>query len=289
MDMNKVGLFMAMPSVDVGAPFVTNKDPDTLTRHKGKGFVGVGHVPTGNNPDALLDKSFKRLSENDVYMNPGALERRQRAKEREKNVSERPFFPTNPPKKSTGPGNKYGCIGQVPEHIYMTKGEGGDEKKAERRETLRNFITAPGKPGATLGPQPDYMPEQYMPARVLEREERKKARERIPKAFVSGGRPSTTGFFSNFTYQAGPDKKPSRDNRPITAPFRPSSPPRKGYNSSISKPLEYMEDPYKPPLRSVDRDRASGVFKPSSGPKSCPVRNIYPSDPQRRPRSPEIF
>jgi len=283
-DINRLGVFSQPGSIDIGDPF--HKEHNLPQRFQGKQFLTHG-TKVGKNPDALIDRDYKRLSEGDQYVDPGTYERRAKVQEKSKNISERPFYPSKPSAKATGKGTHFGTIGGMYKH------ENDDDPNAPRNtETApRNFYTNPSKkggygtPGTTIGKQLDVMSEPYLVSRELEKVERREARGRIPKAFQSTHK-SGSGLFdeSVFRYEPGAFKPREVQRKPpIPKPFTPSHPAKFGYNSTISKFPEYKPDPLDEKLAKERAERAAerskkGIFKPNSGFKSRPNSVINPLD-----------
>mmetsp|Transcript_18056 Transcript_18056/g.58963 ORF Transcript_18056/g.58963 Transcript_18056/m.58963 type:complete len:281 (+) Transcript_18056:57-899(+) len=271
-----MGIFSQMSSICVGDKFdKTEKLPE---RFLGKQFTS-GATITGNNADAMLDKTFKRLSEGDTYLDPGALERKHRVAQRKMNISEKAFYPSQPGRKAPGPGTSYGCIGKQPD--YMAETADTNEKDAA---VGRNFYTNPpkkggfGVPGTTISPANTYLPDEYLASRTIDKVERAKAREKIHKPFNSTGT-SRGGYFDSKIFENAPGAFVPRDREKYKADFkafRPSHPAKKGFNSTHFP--SYVEDPLDAKIEKAKAEAAErkklGVFKPSSGPKSYPIRVV---------------
>lgn len=101
-----------------------------------------GGTKWGTNPDALIDKTFKRLSENERYVDPGKHEREYNLKQMEKRTG-KAFYP---PKKSNGP------IGAPYPNTNDDERETPKQPPAPRgifTNPMKNGC--PGTPGLTLG------------------------------------------------------------------------------------------------------------------------------------------
>ena len=238
-----------------------------------------GGTKSGTNPDALIDKQFKRLSENERYVDPGKHEREYALAQQAKRTG-KAFYP---PKKSNGP------IGAA----YPNTND--DEREQPKQPPgPRGIFTnpmkkgCPGTPGLTLGKPHDSMPEPYLVSRELEKVERKAARARIPQAFTYSAKP---GLFDNSVYKYEPgawaEPEPKRRNpdevRP--KPFRP--PPKNSpyIKEAINPVPEYVPDPLEEKIKSErekakeTREKLGKAFIPPSSQRSMPVSGISPLEP----------
>lgn len=288
--MQSLGVFSQPGSIDIGDAYA--KEHKMPQRYLGKQFLTHG-TKWGKNPDALIDHEFKRISEGDQYMDPGANERKERAARKNKNVSEKPFYPSKPASRSWfSKGTQFGCIG--PQYQHEKEFDEEALKAAAREPVPKNLYTSPGKkgtygfPGTTMGKPLDLMDEPYLVSRELEKVERKVAREKISKGFISTHK-SATGLFDNNIYSYNPGdwaEKPKERKPPLEKSFRPTHPPKKGYNCTINSFPEYKEDPEEVKLREAREERAAerakktvkGVFYPNKGPKSKPTAAVNPLD-----------
>ena len=272
-ELTRSGLFSAATPLAVGSQY---QEGDPLPqRYKGKQF-GVPFPGSGH--DMTIDKSFKRLSEGDTYVDPGALDRKAAVESRKKFASPKPFFPSSPARKSVHKGSWSGCFGKAPEFMRDEKDE------AQAVEHLRNFTAAVpkkgsyGTPGTTIGKPLDYFVEPYQPAREMEREEKKKARAAIPKAFNATARPGLISDMSYLRYEPGafaPREKPPKEEPTGRPRFRPSNPPKKGRAyAGIGKFPELMDDPYG--LKDPPPPKFPINFKPTGGIKSFPYTDLNP-------------
>ncbi|XRB05844.1 DUF4586 domain-containing protein [Pycnococcus provasolii] len=284
-ELTRTGLFSAMPPLCIGSEYETgDKLPE---RYQGKQF-GVPFPKGGH--EKTISKDFKRLSEGDTYVDPGAAERRKDVESRKKFASPKPFFPSNPAKTSSHKGSWQGCFGKSPE--FMRDDEREDAKPP--REHLRNFTAAVpkkgsyGTPGTTMGKPLDYFPEPYLPARAMEKTEQKAAREKIQKPFISTARPGLIAKKDYLSYEPGafaPKEKKSKEVSEDVASrprFKPSNPPKKGRAyAGIGKFPPSMDDPYG--LKGEPPHKFPIVFKPNGHAKSFPHRDNNPFMGEAKP------
>mmetsp|Transcript_1244 Transcript_1244/g.2894 ORF Transcript_1244/g.2894 Transcript_1244/m.2894 type:complete len:298 (+) Transcript_1244:299-1192(+) len=284
-DMNRLGVFSYPGSVDVGAEYAQFKDK-TPARWGGKQMIPKGSV-TGNNPDALIDKTFKRISDGDRYVDPGKHEREYAVAQRKLNITEKAFYPPKPPVKSVGKGSNFGCIGKP----FANSNE---EEKAQPKgpPEPRGMFTNPtkkggfGVPGTTIGKPIESMPEPYLVSRELEKVERKDARSRIPKAFNYSATPGLFDTNNVFAYEPGAWAEPEKKRGGDESKPKPFKPAAKGRPMHVP---EYIPDPLDEKERicreqfKKERDAIPMVFKPPSGQKSRPVVDINPMVPTGPP------
>ncbi|CAG9467379.1 unnamed protein product [Pedinophyceae sp. YPF-701] len=232
--LQKTGFFSEQTFTDVGDVYDDNKTAATLPRHHGRQFtVSVGKH--GKQPDALFDKTFKRLTEGDKFEDRWLIERRIKKLGNEALDSKPAWRPSHPAPRATGAGSTIGCIGKVP---LLTKSvTGGTVSSAHAGAPgKRNFYTAPAKRGGAGWPERDrtiggtqleYMRDDYMPGADLTRKAKQESRARIPKPFVGGSKVTTP--FTRSTFMTDPARPVRHKVKPFSGkPFRPSNPAPKG-------------------------------------------------------------
>jgi hypothetical protein len=245
----------------------------------------------GHLNDALFDKGHKSLSEGDKYLDPGTIDKKERIEASKKKITPEGFKFTNPGRKSTGLGGGEGCFNAYPhetEYPVVRKGE----VPAKHNPLPKNMTTCPPKkggpgfPGTTLGPPLPYISDP------IDGEKRMAATETKAKVSKFVGGPfraacKRTDYFDTQPNVAAskvysldralPAKKSAPTVAPpITTPFKPSSPPRKGYNKVPIIP--YQEDPIdlqaKKAREEAAANKPSVTWKPVSANKSLPTRSI---------------
>lgn len=236
------GQFNLPGSIHAGDHYIKDKMPQ-LSRHSGKQFAVPGRV-WGTNQDAMIDKEFKRLSENEVYIDPGMIERKLFPKG--KNIVEKAFLPpSNLKVLSKNKGTHEGCFNKI-EHV------GAPERIPKRTETIgpRNFtVKKPvkgsyGQTGHFIGPSPEFIADPFLMGREVEKRDKIRARERIVKPMNTGGR-CTNGLFDNNIYseEPGPTYRTRRKaDLPQFKAFKAPGPPKTGAINTFTYP-EYIADP----------------------------------------------
>lgn len=244
----------------------------------------------GAQPDALFDKKFKSLSEGDKFIDPGAVEKKDGAENRKKLITGDGFKFSSPSTRSAGLGNYYGCFtrGYKHETEYVVTKKGELPNKAN--PAPRNILTGPpkrgtyGTPGTTLskGDEYRYISDPY--------DASKDGSEKKPGAAVPfKAACKKTDFFDGHSNVAAskiysldrplPARKPEPPpvKAAATVPFKPSSPPKRGYNSTMGK-VEYREDPFelreKKAREEREKNKPSVVWKPVGAGKTLPTRSI---------------
>jgi hypothetical protein len=258
----------------------------------------VGTSKRGNAPDALFDKKFKSLSEGDKYIDPGVIEKREVVESRKRLVTDQGFKFSTPGSRSAGLGNYYGCFTKNWSHetdfVVTKKGELPSKPPGGNR----NMVTNPpkrgtyGVPGTTLsrGDEYKYISDPFdYDKRAAQGETVKsdKSADKTGVPFKAASRrldyfDSQPNVAASKIYSLDkplPAKK--ADVAPaqhvVSVPFKPSSPPKRGYNACITK-YEYREDPFELREKKAREDRQknkpSVVWKPVGASKSLPVRSI---------------
>ena len=74
------------------------------------------------------------------------------------------------------------------------------------------------------------------------------------------------------------------------APFKPSNPPKKGYNKTIDKFPPYKEDPMKPTMRKKTEEGADErKWKPTHNKKTIPSTSITTNYRNLKTEFPSVF
>ena len=105
-------------------------------------------------------------------------------------------------------------------------------------------------------------------------------------------------FNSNKNLLAENPPIPHRAPKPKTAPliehdkpFKPSNPPKRGYNKTLAKFPAYKEDPKKPITRRVpvEGEEDKPKFKPSYNTKSRPTPSVATNMRNMKASFPSVF
>lgn len=248
----------------------------------------------GNGVDALLSKKFISLSDGDKYVDPGYYEKRDRLERERKRVG--PIFKhTSGAKTACGSGTYFGTFSErnPPPHLVeyqvTKKGEMPDKAKPQ----LRNITTNPprrgtyGTPGTTLsrGDEFKYVSDPYEGEKRREAQQAKESTRRIVGPPFKGAC-KRGGFFDESAHgvskvytidKALPAKRPGTDSKatPVAKAWRPGG----ALVSAITKPPEYMEDPFEAKEKAAREQRKKdrpthGTWRPIGGSKSLPTKPI---------------
>jgi len=186
-----LGLFSEPSYLSNGDPYDPPETKDG--RHKGLNIV-TQTIKRGNVPQYVcFDRTYRRISEGDTYLEPGALERKWKKQAWLKCQTADGFRFSHPAKHRTGLGDVTGNFSKWPEFIPR----GGMEKKTKNDippPAKPNIITSPVKKGSYgvhgtnlgKGTEFSYMIDPYDRPRELEMEERKKFKEKT--AYFSNGK-----------------------------------------------------------------------------------------------------
>lgn len=207
-------------------------------------------------------------------------------------------------KKSSSPGDTAGTFQGNIEHLPENKAEGLRKKVDISCITRRNILTSPGKCGGpgtsgTLigGKNIEYVSSDYDAYEKVLKKDRRVHRERMGdrRPFTSTTR--RRDFFDcNVFADDGANRKPKEQTRKReigeVKVFRPSSPPKSGYNSTLSPFPESMPEqfddrerrlallplrrqPFKEAFKTIpDNLRERKPFRPTTGPRSSVVKPI---------------
>eukprot|EP00998_Keelungia_sp_KM082_P005975 NODE_2255_length_1102_cov_117.243077_g2237_i0.p1 GENE.NODE_2255_length_1102_cov_117.243077_g2237_i0~~NODE_2255_length_1102_cov_117.243077_g2237_i0.p1 ORF type:complete len:294 (+),score=59.35 NODE_2255_length_1102_cov_117.243077_g2237_i0:118-999(+) len=283
-------MFSEPKYISVGDDF--DKKVAVPDRNRGGQFK-TSPAKKGKGPDALFDKKVKTLSEGDKYVDPGVAEKRKKMEQSKKKLTPEGFKFTNPGTKSSGKGGDWGCFAK---HKHESD---HPEKKGPPKNgpAPKNIVTNParkgtyGTPGTELGKGDEYKytPDPYEGERRRELQQAKAASSK----FIGGpfraackaneffdGQPNLAASKIYTIDRALPPKKQAKrgPDPVVTVPFKPSSPPKRGLQGTLSKPLEYKEDPYdareKAEAAARKKNKPAVTWKPVSVDKSLPVKSI---------------
>jgi hypothetical protein len=286
-----LGLFSEPSYISIGDEY----DPPTKRagRHGGLNImtqnVKKGQVPQYTN----FDKTFRRISDGDAYLMPGALERKWRREAWMKCRTSDGFRFTHPPKHRTGLGDVTGNFNKWPEFIPR----GGMEKKTKDDippPAKPNILTNPVKKGSYGvhgtymggGTEFNYMIDPYDRPREMEMEERKKFKEKT--AYFSGGKSFHTTSHArdcfDKTIYIDPEAlrggyRPEKSDKSLEGkpPFIPSQPPKSltAFTGCFSKfPKAVPEPPDANSSGKPGEEVMKAVFIPSSPAKSMRQKSI---------------
>jgi hypothetical protein len=299
--MQNLGIFSQPSYISIGDSYAKeahatskdDKEKKDYARHQGKQFT-TSPSKRGKVGDKVFFDGFKPLYEKEKFEDPGTQEKVYAKEQKKKNIVPKPFAPSSPSKRNTGLGGYYGTIGGTYEHqVEYEAQKKGDKPKPVEHEK-RNFVTSPSKKGtygvphSTIGPAFEYKNDPY----DLERENQlkdnaEKIKKRIGQPFKSTAHP--LDFFDTHKNVAAstvygtddkvlsPKKEKTTTEKKVEKPFKPSSPPKRGLNSTFAPFPEYQTDPYEVKHEKDDKDdkdKARPVFKPVSNAKSTPTRSI---------------
>ena len=89
-----------------------------------------------------------------------------------------------------------------------------------------------------------------------------------------------------------PQRKPAPKKDPLMthdAPFKPSNPPKKGYNRTLDKFPEYKEDPMKHVTRKEKPEEERPKWKPTHNKKAFPMPSVTTNMRNLKTEFPSVF
>lgn len=210
----------------------------------------------------------------DKYVDPASMERQYQLAKKKKFNHESEFKPADGSKSDPFSAS----YKHMTDHVATKKNYRGPDGKVVVQP--RNIVTNPSKEGhgdSTVGhllskgykheADPYNRPKELQ---AKERLEHKKKLQEAPFRSVSHG----NGQFSSFKETFGKDGKVLDPAKPRTQSptgkiheqaFKPSNPPRQGYNKTINKFPEYKPDPIKIAVRKFDDPAAKkDPYKPNN-------------------------
>ncbi|KAL6760705.1 hypothetical protein V8C86DRAFT_2550287 [Haematococcus lacustris] len=260
-----------------------------LQRHQGKQFAAP-FPPKGTDQDGLLDKATKLTVEGDHYQEPRDL-----AKEvgSHRQIHGKPFVPGSGPKDRCGSGSLHGIFGPASGQLDTDASLGSRSPNKLLTASLdgkRSIYVNPSKKGTYGYPlqdrsigqtRYDFIPDEYMRGRILDREMKREARAKVPKPFlatsVTNKSPLTVAAIGPATKLAARGGSAPSDNR---KPWKASNPAPRGRGYGALSAIEYIAAPPQMPLFHKE---AVKPFRPGGGPYSR--LSMWPINPfQYAPR-----
>ncbi|KAK2964491.1 putative protein of unknown function (DUF4586) [Blattamonas nauphoetae] len=158
--------------ITIGDPYVDPKPFSARSAHlppKQPPFVPTSPPKRGHTNDAFIQKNYTPLnSKDEPYVEQETLRRKERAQSAKRNISNKPFVPTSPPKRSSTPGDQYGQIGKPPEYTSPLPKE-SKTKEDPSKQHLPNVKVGRFRSGGagqvidTFGPSYEYICENDKP------------------------------------------------------------------------------------------------------------------------------
>ena len=294
------GTFSTPSYGGVGEPFDDKRQLDARTTGRQFTTNKSRHGQIGDNWNRGNGKRqpVQRLFEGEKYIEQFKLEQKHASEQRKLNLTENGFRYPSAPKKDSGLGNYYGCIGpkhtHLPEYDAVAKGA----KPGPVVHEMAQILTSNPKkgygastPGCIFGPGPlkgesglgryggreyAHATDPYDSAHLKEKEMAAHDAELIagrPPFKTAGpaidcfdgkpdGRVATSGVFTEDPRL--PERPPSPKGEPVSsAPFFPAKAPRSGPMGTFNRFPTYMEDPLAKKLEKAkeeaDKAKLEGV------------------------------
>ncbi|XP_023670472.1 cilia-and flagella-associated protein 96 [Paramormyrops kingsleyae] len=281
-DMERVGLFEEMSYISIGDKYVpVSYRPFNESAQRNKQMLaGIPKKKCGLQV-GYFDSQFGRVFEGEAFSDPLKLRRQYRMQQAKRNLG-KAFLPSSGEKRLSGVGSYYGTLSgpitavsalQIPKKPYKSPG--------------KNILTNPAKKGSGYGyPNVTLSRFESHSADPYDRPREMLKKEIVAnRALVKGGvfrlNLHPKEYFERNPYKLDaplPPVKTTDIKKNFTVPFKPSSPSKKmaGMKAGTfgAYPL-HSADPYitrRPKDVSTTKER--GIFRPSPGPKSMPVKSI---------------
>ncbi len=150
-----------------------------------------------------------------------------------------------------------------------------------------------------LGGTIPYVEDPFNRKRELEKKERDEHHSKLQEKPFSNKVKGREVFFNNVqTYgedRVYPPRTPPLKREPIMThdvPFKPSNPPKRGYNKTLEKFPPYKEDPMRPVLRKKESPEGADDkpnFKPTYKKRSVPCPSVSTNYRNLKSEFPSIF
>ena len=294
-----LGLFsnIVANSINIGDEYVKKRGLNVDPRTKGKQFQ-TSPLKLGKTADVTFNK-FTTLAVGEPFVEMAIRIRHERNESLKKQIVDKPFRPSSPPKRSTGHGTHYGTFSPLKNMKTTDEYDKRPAKKGEVALGPKNILTNPpklgtyGMIGTNIGGKPEGVTGEYTYSSEPPKGRPSTAPEKL-KPFVpsSPSQKGTYGFqhlningihnphgvIGEYTYQADPiaTTRSHKSDTEAVKPFRPSHPSRRGrgfYGTFRWSGQEYKEDPETDKWNRLRAERRrelekAGVFRPTSHPKS---------------------
>lgn len=172
------------------------------------------------------------------------------------------------------------------EYDQVQKNFRSDENPREVLIGPRNLLTNPPKAG-NVGPNTSfggiipYIEDDYERPKKLATLERE-AGQKLMQDKPFSQKVKQTELFNSYKSVIGedipiPHRPPRKTSPPLMEhdkPFKPSNPPKLGYNAAFEKFPQYIEDPKKPLERKMEEEDEKPRFKPTHNSKSRPTPSV---------------
>ncbi|KAL0486090.1 hypothetical protein AKO1_001783 [Acrasis kona] len=299
-DMQVLGIFSQPSYIGIGDKFHKDKgkqiqffysitSKDVKGRHTGKQLLTnpskKGRVGTNTTFGA-----FNPLYEKESYQDPGFQEK-QFSKTEKVKIKAGPFKPSSPSKRSAGLGNYYGTIGNSYPHMTDFNVVKKGDKPKPIEQPKKNIMTSPSKKGTygylktTIGGEYEYKSDPYNASNEKALQEKKLHKSRIvgqPFKSTSHGldffdthkNVAASAVYGTDSKVLPPRAERSEERKRVEKPFKPSSPSKRGLNSTFTPFPEYKSDEYDKASDPSKKQTNERVFKPVSYEKTTPCRSV---------------
>lgn len=212
--------------------------------------------------------------------------------------NEKPFKPQSQVKHPVKSAYEH-----MTDFVEIQKNYRDDENPRDVMIAPRNIQTNPIKRGqigkqVTFGGTVPYIEDDYNRPRMFAVAEREYHQSKLQDKPFSQKVKRTETFNTNRAILEENPMLPHRAVKPKTAPaiehdkpFKPSHPPRRGYNKTLAKFPLYQEDPKKPITRKVliEGEEDKEKFKPTHNVKSRPTPSVATNMRNMKAAFPSVF
>lgn len=277
--MDRIGLFSEPGYTTINDPY---RQASLRERGQEKGLKPM-QIPGSKTKNSTLvgyfSAKFDRIMQGEAFSDPIKLRRQDRLKEKKKEITPKPFMPSNPSKKQSGDG-----AGTFSGKIEYFSGRPRDREPYSAPP--RNLYISPAKKGngygyvgVTIGKEYKYIDTDYEAARTLRSNEMKSHKDSLKgPAFKLFNHP--TSFFDKNPYHIGKNFPPENEYHPSEKqrpkPFLPSTPAKfKGGSNAgcFDKYPNHSEDLYQKEIVRKEHQKPN-IFHPSACPKSKPTTSL---------------
>ena len=148
----------------------------------------------------------------------------------------------------------------------------------------------------TLGGVIEYKEDPFDRKRELERKEREEYHAKLQeKPFSNMVKKKETFATVKEAYGEDipiPAKQPPKKREPLMShdvPFKPSNPPKRGYNKTLDKFPEYKEDPLRVVQRKKEADEEKARWKTTYNKKTIPTPSVTTNYRNLKSEFPSVF
>ena len=258
--------------------------------------INIGMPKRGKGDEALFMRASYNAIGNPFKEAARTLVRREDRNRQIEVGNEKPFRPTKHIRQPTNSAFEH-----MKDYEQVVKNFRDAEDNGAVIIGPRNIQTNPPKFGrvgknTTFSGMIPYMEDDFNRPKSLANAERLKGKaleqekpfsQKVKKTHMFNSTRAVIGEDIDIPHREQPGKRPPLMEH--DKPFRPSHPPRVGYNKTLERFPAYMEDPKKPLERKMEEEDEKKKFRPTHNSKSRPCPSVTTNLRNLKASFPSVF